>query len=76
MEDTSEEELSKIQAPTLIVWGDKDTVISKNEQETVASVIPNARLLVYPGAGHTFYCEEPVRLVYDLADFVNSLDKT
>ncbi len=75
IEDTSEQELIKIQSPTIVVWGDQDTIISKSEQETIASIIPNARLLVYPNAGHVFYCEEPVRLASDLFTFINSLDK-
>ena len=33
-------------------------------------MIPDARLLVYPGAGHTFYYKEPERVAADLAAFV------
>lgn len=76
LEDESMEEINKIQAPTLIVWGDQDTIVSREEQETIAAVIPNTRLLVYPGAGHVLYCEEPVRIASDLVAFIINLDQS
>ena len=74
LEDDSAEEISKIQAPTLIAWGDRDTTVSREEQETIAAAIPNSRLQVYPGAGHVLYCEEPERIASDLFAFIRSLD--
>jgi non-heme chloroperoxidase len=74
LEDDSGEEISKIQAPTLIAWGEQDTIVSREEQETIAAAIPNSRLQVYPGAGHSLYCEEPERIASDLIAFIKSLD--
>jgi pimeloyl-ACP methyl ester carboxylesterase len=73
LEDRSSEELNRIKAPTLIVWGDQDTIVPRSDQETFATAIANSRLLVYPGAGHALYCEEPVRFASDLAAFVVDL---
>ena len=66
-------ELSRIQTPTLIVWGDQDTLFSWEEQEMLAAAIPGAQLLVYPGAGHGVHWEEPKRIAADLTAFVETL---
>ncbi|MEX1046266.1 MAG: alpha/beta hydrolase [Actinomycetota bacterium] len=73
LEDDSFEELGKIRAPTLVVWGDQDAILPRRDQETMASAIPGSRLLVYPGAGHAFYWEEPGLFASDLVAFVESL---
>jgi non-heme chloroperoxidase len=62
-------ELSKIKAPTLIVWGDQDTFFRRREQEALAAAIAGAQLMVYPGAGHGFHWEEPARFAADLVAF-------
>jgi non-heme chloroperoxidase len=67
LEDDSANELDRIPAPTLVVWGDQDTILSRTEQEAMAAAIPNARLVVYKGAGHSIYWEEPERIASDLA---------
>jgi pimeloyl-ACP methyl ester carboxylesterase len=45
------EELRQLRVPTLLVWGDHDPVGTIDVAETVAGLIPNARLEVLP-AGH------------------------
>jgi len=74
LEDDSLEELHKITAPTLIVWGDQDAILPRSDQETLAAAIPGSRLLDYPGAGHAFYWEDPGRVASDLAFFVAELE--
>jgi pimeloyl-ACP methyl ester carboxylesterase len=73
LEDDSLKELHKIKASTLIVWGDQDAILPRSDQEILASAITGSRLLVYPGAGHGFYWEEPERLVSDLVAFIKDL---
>jgi non-heme chloroperoxidase len=70
LEDDFSGELAGVQAPTLVVWGDRDTILSREEQESLAAGIPDARLLVYRGSGHAFYWEDPARVAADLAAFV------
>ena len=70
LEDDSLRELGKIRAPTLIVWGDQDAILPRSDQESLAAAVPGSRLLVYPGAGHAFYWEEPRRVASDLAAFI------
>lgn len=65
--------LSKIKAPTLIIWGDRETVFPKrSDQELLRKGIPNARLKVYEGTGHCPNWEEPGRFVKDLEEFMRS----
>jgi pimeloyl-ACP methyl ester carboxylesterase len=73
LEDDSAEELGKTKAPTLIVWGDQDAIIPRSDQETFEARIAESRLVVYPGAGHALYCEEPALFASDLAAFVEDL---
>lgn len=73
LEDDSFAELHQIAAPTLILWGDQDALLTKSDQEALATTIPRSRLVVYEGAGHTFYWEEPQRVARDLATFVEVL---
>ena len=73
LEDDSSEELDKIKAPTLIVWGNHDTIVTRSDQETFTSAIANSQLLVYPSAGHALYCEEPARFASDVTAFIEEL---
>jgi pimeloyl-ACP methyl ester carboxylesterase len=64
-------DLSNIKAPTLIIWGDRETVFPKRaDQEVLRKRIANARLKVYEGTGHCPNWEEPLRFVRDLQEFV------
>jgi non-heme chloroperoxidase len=74
LEDDSLGELDKIKAPTLVVWGDQDAILPQSDQETLAAAITGSRLLVYPGAGHAFYWEDPGRVASDLAAFIAGLE--
>jgi pimeloyl-ACP methyl ester carboxylesterase len=65
-------ELSKIDAPTLVVWGDRDVLAFRDEQEALAAAIPSARLVVYAGTGHALHWEQPERFAADLAAFVRA----
>jgi non-heme chloroperoxidase len=73
LKDDSLKELNKIQAPTLIVWGDKDAIVPRSDQETLVTRIIGSRLVIYPGAGHVLYWEEPAHLAADITAFIKSL---
>jgi pimeloyl-ACP methyl ester carboxylesterase len=44
--------LGEIRCPTLIVAGDRDSLIPLSAKEEMARTIPGARLVVVPGSGH------------------------
>ena len=53
--------LPDIDASTLLVWGDQDTDTPLHDGETMARLIPDAGLVVFPGAGHFSYADQPQR---------------
>jgi pimeloyl-ACP methyl ester carboxylesterase len=65
--------LSLIQAPTLIVWGDRDALCPRADQQALLGAIRGSRLAVYEGAGHGLHWEEPERFAADLAAFAAAL---
>jgi len=67
----SKSQLGVIKAPTLIVWGDKENVFLRAEQDALVSAIPNAVLKVYAETGHCPNWERPEQFVKDFEDFVN-----
>ena len=46
-------ELTRIGAPTLLIWGDDDALVPREMQVVLADRIPHAELIVYPAVGHT-----------------------
>lgn len=69
-------ELGRITAPTLLIWGDADVIVSREMQDHLARSIPNAALTVYHGVGHTPRWEEPMRFSDDLATFTSQQART
>jgi non-heme chloroperoxidase len=65
-------ELADVTAPSLIMWGDRDTYTRRAGQERLLAAIPGARLLVYEGAGHAFHWEDPDQFTKDLVSFLTS----
>jgi pimeloyl-ACP methyl ester carboxylesterase len=63
--------LSNIKAPTLIIWGDQETVFPRSEQDALVSAIPSAVLKVYPKTGHSPNWERPEEFAADLEDFIS-----
>lgn len=51
--------LSRIRVPTLLVWGEQDADTPLWMGEKMERLIPDAGLVVLPGAGHYAYAERP-----------------
>ncbi|MFK0214624.1 alpha/beta fold hydrolase [Streptomyces sp. NPDC090298] len=62
--------LTGILVPTLVVWGDRDPVLTREDQQTILDAIPDSRLVVYEGVGHVAYWEAPDRVARDLTAFL------
>ena len=63
-------ELKMIKQPVLILWGDKDGVCFKSDQDIMAKNIKNSKLVVYEGTGHALHWEEPKRFAEELVRFI------
>ena len=64
--------LGEIAAPTLILWGERDAALPREEQERRAAAIPDAMLKVYPDTGHAVAWERPEWVVRDLEAFMEN----
>jgi len=67
------EHASRIHAPTLLVWGDRDAVFSRSEQDALLAAIDGARLEVFNGTGHAPHWEEPARFIRTVAEFARAV---
>jgi pimeloyl-ACP methyl ester carboxylesterase len=63
--------LRAIDVPTLILWGERDPLFPREEQERLAAAIPGATLKVYPETGHAVHWDRPEWVVRDLEEFMN-----
>jgi pimeloyl-ACP methyl ester carboxylesterase len=61
--------LPSVTAPTLVMHGSEDAVMPLANARALAERIPGARLVVFDGAGHLFFHEEPERTAAVLAEF-------
>lgn len=66
-------DLSAIEVPTLVVWGDRDTLFPVSHAQVLAREIPGARLELIPGIGHCPHLESPGRLARAIRRFVQTL---
>ena len=66
------DQLGQINTPTLIIVGDQDTALPLKESQTMHAGIPNSKLVVIPGAGHTSTVEEPEAVTAAMTDFLDS----
>lgn len=67
--DSGADLLGQIQAPALLIVGDRDQFTTAKMVEEVARAIPNCRVIHYEGATHYLPLEYPARLSDDLRAF-------
>ncbi len=64
--------LTAIRAPTLILTGDLDRLISPQNSRRMASLLPGAKLIVIPGGGHRIMWEATDECVLHILDFLGT----
>lgn len=62
--------LSRIKAPTLLIWGDADKRSPMNVSHQLEKAIPGARLAVLPGVGHVSNLEAAAAFNAILREFL------
>ncbi len=55
--------------PVLFILGDQDRVATPAQLQAVAATLPEARVTIYAGSGHSTFAEEPDRFNADVAAF-------
>ncbi len=66
------EELKKISAPTFVLWGEQDRVISWQNAALFTELITNSRKLILPGVGHVPMIEVPEKSAEILRTFITT----
>ncbi len=57
-------ELSELSVPVVLYWGEDDGLVPLSTGKEMAVIIPNCRLKVFPGKGHTYPVTDP-EFTYD-----------
>ena len=64
---------ASIQAPTLLIWGRHDTLVSPTLAGTAEDAFPNSRLLVLGDAAHMAQAEQPVVVARAFSNLLDDL---
>jgi pimeloyl-ACP methyl ester carboxylesterase len=64
------ERLPEIACPTLVVWGERDRLISVGDADVFAELIPDSRKVVFEDTGHMAMLERPAAFNALLEDFL------
>ena len=65
-----DDKLKSIHAPTLVVWGRNDGLLSVNQAEKFGSGIPGAKVVVFEQCGHVPQIEKPEKFNRALLEFL------
>lgn len=69
------EELSQVKQPTLLVWGNNDTITPPFVGKEFQKLIPNSELYFIDKCGHAPMMEQPAEFNLILQNFLTSLNK-
>ncbi|MCL4430570.1 MAG: alpha/beta hydrolase [Chloroflexi bacterium] len=58
----------KFKFPTTIIWGSEDNIVASEDMRTLIDRLPNAKLVIYDGASHSAYKDQPDRFKHDLLE--------
>jgi abhydrolase domain-containing protein 14 len=71
--EENRDNLAKITAPTLVVWGTDDQVSPLTNSDLLLKEISNSTREMYPGAPHPCYLDQPDRWHASLQNFFTTL---
>jgi pimeloyl-ACP methyl ester carboxylesterase len=63
--------LKKIEAPTLLIWGEKDQMIPKSNAQKYSSVLLNSTTVFVPNLGHLLQEEQPEKGLMSVMKFLD-----
>lgn len=64
------DEVTRIQCPTLILWGDHDRVVTPEDAPKFERDIKGSKLIIYENMGHVPMEEDPERTMKDVLPFL------
>jgi pimeloyl-ACP methyl ester carboxylesterase len=66
--------LGGILVPTLVIWGEQDEFLPRDDQQTILDAVHGAEFLAYEDTGHVVHWEQPERVVADIAAFAARIE--
>jgi proline iminopeptidase len=66
---------ARITMPLLFIAGGADFQTAIGPQRELAAKVRDGRVIVYPGAGHFMFAEQPQRFARDVAEFVGRVSR-
>ncbi|MBQ1047299.1 alpha/beta fold hydrolase [Micromonospora sp. C51] len=72
--ETSADVLARIEAPTLVVIGDDDVLLSPSGAKELAEKFPNGRYEIMPGAGHLPFLDDAAGFQALVAKFIDEVE--
>jgi pimeloyl-ACP methyl ester carboxylesterase len=70
----SASEIHRIDAPTLVMCGDRDPLVPVDQARDLARQVRRGRLFVAPGSGHAVLAEQPALVLEALTGFYRSTE--
>jgi pimeloyl-ACP methyl ester carboxylesterase len=67
--DSVEKRVIGLPVPTLIVWGDRDRVLSFAAADILHKLMPHSQVIIMPGTGHLPMMEQPQQSAEDYLKF-------
>jgi pimeloyl-ACP methyl ester carboxylesterase len=62
--------LPRVRAPTLLIWGARDTLVTKEGREVLRTGIAGARVRIFDSLGHDLFWEDPSAVSSAITDFL------
>lgn len=72
-EDGAFKQLGQINVPVLVANGDQDRAFAVENSVALVRAIPNAKLAIYPNAGHAFLFQHAESFAQDVTQFLTGL---
>jgi pimeloyl-ACP methyl ester carboxylesterase len=66
--------LDALRLPALVIWGERDRVVSPRFAEPLRDALPDGRLLMLPEAGHVPMCEQPEEVAAAVLELLSKHD--
>jgi pimeloyl-ACP methyl ester carboxylesterase len=62
--------LPRVRAPTLLIWGAQDTLVTEEGREVLRTGITGSRVRIFDSLGHDLFWEDPSGVTAVIADFL------
>jgi pimeloyl-ACP methyl ester carboxylesterase len=64
--------LPRVQAPTLLIWGGRDTLVSPAGRRALRTGIAHAQISTFASLGHDLFWEDPDAVAAVMIHFLNN----